>query len=199
MPVRATAAPVHAPRASAKHAALHLVVPGVRQTTTYTCGAASAVAVLRAFGQPANERALAKEMHSHPQKGTLPADIVAAMKARGLGAKAKTGLTLPELRTHLERGALVMVAYQAWREDEKTAWPDRWDDGHYSVVTGMDDKNVYFMDPSQDDRGFVPRAEFEERWHDVDGRGVRLEHFGIVIDGAVAPVGPRPAKVSRVD
>lgn len=199
MPVRAPLAHIRNTQPARLLGALHLEVPCVRQTTLYTCGAASAVAALRAFDQPAHERALAKELRSSPQTGTLPANIVAAMKARGLGAVARTGLGLPELRSQLERGALVLVAYQAWRDDEKTPWRDHWDDGHYSVVTGMDDKNVYLMDPSMDERGFVPHEEFKERWHDVDGNGVTVEQLGIVIDGARAAVGARPTKVSRVD
>ena len=201
MPIRSLSAAqaVQPPRANRPPDALHLVVPTVRQSKNYTCGAASSVAVLRAFGQEATERGLAKEMKSDPTQGTLPAHIVKAMKARGLGAEAQTDLTFGKLREHLQRGALVIVAYQAWRDDVKTPWAQLWDDGHYSVVTGMDEANVYLMDPSQSDRGFVPRQEFEERWHDVDGHGTKLRSFGIIVDGVRAAAGPKPATVSLVE
>lgn len=182
---------------------VHLDVPNVRQTTTYTCGASSAVAVLRALGMPANERAMAKEMGSNNVVGTYAANIVKAMKARGLSAEAKEHLGFDDLKRALDKGAMVIVAYQAWREDTDVEWKKRWDDGHYSVVTGLDADNIYLMDPSQDDRGVIPRREFLDRWHDIDGHSTKVIKFGIIIDGAPLNLRPaavkKPTKVSRVD
>jgi len=42
----------------------------------------------------------------------------------------------------------VLVAIQAYRSDERIAWEDCWDDGHYVVVIGYDQNNIYFEDPS---------------------------------------------------
>ena len=76
-----------------------------------------------------------------------------------------------------------MILYQAWSESSES-WGDCWDDGHYSVVIGVDDENVYLEDPSlAGEIGFIPRPEFLTRWHDVDREGNELERFGIAVMG----------------
>jgi len=42
----------------------------------------------------------------------------------------------------------VIVNGQAWRDDSGIPWANEWEDGHYMVVIGLDEKNVYFEDPS---------------------------------------------------
>jgi predicted double-glycine peptidase len=84
----------------------------------------------------------------------------------------------------------VIIAAQAWRDDAEKdkPWKDIWDSGHYMVVIGLDKKNVYFEDPSiLQSRGFMPREEFLERWHDVD-YNVPCNHLGIFVHGD----GPKP-------
>jgi uncharacterized protein YvpB len=53
-------------------------------------------------------------------------------------------------------------------------------DGHFIVAIGYDDQNFYFEDPSlAGRRGFIPIAEFDQRWHEDDsGHKLRL---GLVI------------------
>jgi hypothetical protein len=47
------------------------------------------------------------------------------------------------------RGTPPMVCLQAWSEDsDGLTWRERWEDGHYVVVIGYDNENLYFMDPS---------------------------------------------------
>ena len=91
--LRSTTDRVHAVQdARTASPGVHLDVPNVRQNTLYTCGASASVAVLRALDMPANERAMAKEMGSNSDVGTYAANIVKAMKARGLSAEAKEHL-----------------------------------------------------------------------------------------------------------
>lgn len=203
VPIRATSRVATIAPARGESLGIHLDVPNVRQTTLYTCGAAASVSVLRSLGLPANERSMAKEMGSNNVVGTYAANIVKAMKARGLDAEAKEHLDFADLRRALDKGQMVIVAYQAWKEDNVVEWKKRWDDGHYSVVTGLDAENIYLMDPSQDDRGFIPRREFLDRWHDIDGHSTKVIKLGIIIDGAPLNLRPaavkKPTKVSRVD
>jgi uncharacterized protein len=94
----------------------------------------------------------------------------------------------------------VIVDIQAWREDRDTAWPDRWDDGHYVVVIGMDERNVYFEDPSlEGQQGRIPRKEFVDRWRDYEGEtpetGRKYIRSGILISGKE----PRPPAIARIE
>ena len=59
-----------------------------------------------------------------------------------------------------------------------------WEDGHYVVAIGYDNKNIYLMDPSTlGNYTFIPIPEFLDRWHDQDPYTSEfLIHFGMVID-----------------
>jgi predicted double-glycine peptidase len=119
--------------------------------------------------------------------------MVAVARARGLTADKRTGLTLADVERALAQGAVVILAIQAWPEQphrDAAAWETSWEDGHYVVAVGLDDRNVYVMDPSvRGSYGFIPRAELLRRWHDFEiagGRRVEYDRLGIVIRGKPA-------------
>lgn len=70
----------------------------------------------------------------------------------------------------------------------KNAYLDAWDDGHYAVVVGYDQSNIYFMDPSTlGNYTCIPTEAFLTRWHDCyeeAGKVIRLNRFGMVFRGA---------------
>jgi predicted double-glycine peptidase len=145
-------------------------VPDVRQSTGYSCGAAALQAVLAYWGTSEREDRLIDRLHSTPEKGTSPDSILRVAREFGLAAELHEGLGLDDLQAALGRGQSVIVDLQAWRESEDRSWDETWDDGHYVVLLGMDERNLYFEDPSLlGARGFIPRAEFLERWHDYEG------------------------------
>ena len=145
-------------------------VPDVRQSTGYTCGAAALQAVLAYWGMPEREDRLAARLRSTPEAGTHPLDIVRVAREFGLQAELREGLDLPDLEAALASGTTVIVDLQAWRERTDIPWTETWDDGHYMVLVGADAEKLYFEDPSLlGRRGFIPRAEFVDRWHDYEG------------------------------
>jgi hypothetical protein len=145
-------------------------VPDVRQSTGYTCGAAALQAVLAYWGMPEREDRLAARLRSTPEAGTHPLDIVRVAREFGLTAELREGLDLLDLEAALASGTAVIVDLQAWRERTDVPWTETWDDGHYMVLVGMDAEKLTFEDPSLlGKRGFIPRAEFVDRWHDYEG------------------------------
>jgi len=145
-------------------------VPDVRQSTGYTCGAAALQAVLAYWGTSEREDRLAARLHSTPEAGTHPDDIVRVAREFGLTAELREGLDLPDLESALSAGTSVIVDLQAWRENTAIPWTETWDDGHYMVLLSTDAENLYFEDPSLlGPRGVIPRAEFVDRWHDYEG------------------------------
>jgi len=145
-------------------------VPDVRQSTGYTCGASALQAVLAYWGTEEREDRLAARLHSTPEAGTHPLDIVRVARDFGLTADLREGLELADLETALAAGTTVIVDLQAWRDRTDLPWTETWDDGHYMVLLGMDDENLYFEDPSLlGSRGTIPRSEFIDRWHDYEG------------------------------
>jgi uncharacterized protein len=184
------AAPVQPP-------ALLAGVPDVRQSTGYSCGASALQAVLAYWGIPEREDRLVARLHSTPQMGTHPGDIVRGAREFGLKAELREGLNLEDLEAALVKGVTVIVDLQAWRTEESRPWTELWEDGHYMVLLGTDRQNLYFEDPSLlGSRGFIPRQEFLDRWHDYEGdppldaSDRKYVHMAIFIQGnrpAAAP------------
>lgn len=174
----------------------YLPLPITTQETNYSCGAASALSVLRYWqAYDGDERSLYELLGTKPQDGTPPESIARGLRQLGLRAELREGMTIGDLRAALRRGDSVILDIQAWREDEDTPWSERWQDGHYVALVGMDEHYAYLMDPSTPDRyAYVPLPELLERWHDYedrDGPPRRYYQLGIVVRGT-RPL-PRPA------
>ena len=169
-------------------------VPIISQASSHSCGAAALMAALVYFGVfDGPESELHGPLAVTPEQGTHPERIVAVARERGLTADMRTGLTLADVERALAQGAVVILAIQAWPEPshrDAGAWEARWEDGHYVVAVGLDDRNVYVMDPSvRGSYGFIPRDELLRRWHDFEiagGRRVEYDRLGIVLRGKPA-------------
>ncbi len=194
-PFLAAPAPQGPPRLPAQA----LPVPCFRQSTGYACGAAAMQAVL-AYWQvyDGQESKLYPTLGTTPERGTPPEGLLAGAKSFGLTARLKEGVELPELRQALAAGDAVILNLQAWSEasDKGTPWKDRWDDGHYVVLVGLDETYLYVMDPSTSaGYAFLPIAEFLDRWHDyatVAGKRREYHHLAIFTHGTT----PRAAGVA---
>ena len=159
-------------------------VPPVRQSREYTCGPASLQSVLAYYGKSfLAEGPLARKSRANYQFGTEETDLKRVARQSGLKVSARHDMTLKELRRTVQRGIPVIVGYQAWTGKRgKVDWRKVDNDGHYSVVIGMDRQKVWLMDPYMDlgKRGYIPIKEFMERWH-WHARGKPARHFGMVL------------------
>lgn len=172
-----------------------LRLPDVRQQTDYSCGPSSLQAVLGYYGEEHFEQDLIELCQADPQEGTPPERLAEAARELGFQAEIRQNMTLADLQQSLQARVPIIVAAQAWRnpEDADKAWGNIWDSGHWMVVVGMDDSKVYFEDPSiLGSLGEIPRAEFLERWHDVDA-GQKFVQGGILITGK--PPNPPPVVI----
>lgn len=185
-----------------------LKVPNVRQSTEYTCGAASLQAVLTYWGvYDGGEGALARRLGSDPVDGTDVSALVKTAKEFGLEAEAKEKLGVEDLRAALKRGDTVIVNLQAWAGwGEKkppvrgAGWDGRWEDGHYVVLIGMDEANAYFMDPSVlPGLAWVPLDELPHRWHDYERRGRSVRRFDRLAIFVRGKTPANPPTLTRMD
>ncbi|MBI5882672.1 MAG: C39 family peptidase [Elusimicrobia bacterium] len=158
-----------------------LRLPLTRQSTPYTCGAAALQSILGYYGEDIREDSLSQELGSDPEEGTRFWRMMEAALRRGIAAEAFLDNRLEDLKAALDRGSPVIVAFQAWA-DAPADYSQDWDDGHYAVAVGYDEKNIYFMDPSTlGNYTFIPKAEFLDRWHDrYDSDRVRVNRLMIV-------------------
>lgn len=152
-------------------------VPCVKQRTDFSCGAAATLSLLRywvpgAF-EDADESDLFEPLKTTEAGGTEPEPITAYLRdVVGLEATYANGdVTLAQLERAIDAGEPPLVDLQAWRDQHKP-WKEIWDAGHYVVLVGYDAENLFFMDPSVLSPGayaYLPRAELDERWHDLAG------------------------------
>ena len=165
-------------------------VPDTRQSFNYSCAASALQSVLVYWGIDIEENELIRLLNTTSDNGTDEKDIVRVARQMGLEAELKDNITLVDLERSIKMGVPVIVDCQAWRGSlySNKSWADDWDDGHYMVVIGIDEKNVYLEDPYvSGPRGFIPRQEFLERWHNPGGiaplYNEKQYHLGIFIRG----------------
>ena len=118
--------------------------------------------------------------------GTYFRNIVTYARQLGLEAEWQDRMTTEQLEGLIRRRIPVLCSIQAYAKDPSHYDDPRWNgDGHYVVAVGFDEDNIYFMDPSIDERrGYLPWREFEKRWHENEGTDAKPEvrrHLGIVI------------------
>ncbi len=174
-----------------------LAIPHVPQQTGYTCGPASLCAVLRYYGHRyIGEKVLAKRARTTAGVGTTTDGMMDAARSYGIRPWKWPEMTLDVLECMNRDGHPVIAAVQAWHDGGLPSddYASRWDDGHYVVVTGIDDRHVVCMDPSlRGARAILTHAEFMMRWHDLD-MGEVINRFGILF-----PIGtPRWRQVGKV-
>lgn len=169
---------------------IRIPVPLVRQPDGHTCGVAALQSILHYFGHTVRFDRLATLLGADPEQGTNFQRMADYALEQGLDVTIRRDMTLEALCSFIDAGLPVIVALQAWGRDPDAGYADEWDDGHYVVVVGYDEHNLYFMDPSTlGNYTFIPVAEFLARWHDCydnNGRSVRLNHFGMAFQGESA-------------
>lgn len=165
-----------------------------RQSTEYSCGASALQAVLSYWGKDLDERELITLLRTSPESGTYVGDIVRVARMLGFTAEVQEQVTLSGLHAALKQGEPVIVCGQAWRsrEDSDRSVQEDWEDGHYVVVLGMDEKYVYYQDPFiRRGKVFVTHQKFEESWHNVRGKTTtdtkKQVHLGVFIRGTTPP------------
>lgn len=155
-------------------------IPMVRQATCFTCGAAALQSVLGYYGHDYSEDTLAKKLKSNYHQGTAYKQIFEFSKNLGLKAEIYKEMKLADLKALIDKKKPVICLLQAWSE-HPVNYKDDWNDGHYVVAIGYDERNIFFMDPSTlGNYTYVPETEFLERWHDTDGKE-KLKNFGMAI------------------
>ncbi len=115
-----------------------------------------------------------------PIAGTNYKRMVVFVRSLGFRVDVRINMLLEDLKKLIDNRKPIIVLIQAW-PDSLAQWSETWNEGHYAVAIGYDEKHIYFMDPSTlGHYSFIPIPEFLDRWHDMDGQE-KLIHFGIVI------------------
>lgn len=125
--------------------------------TTGHCGPASLKMALAYFGVDKSESELAKLSGATRSRGVEGADLVAAAKKLGFDAFVKDNSKITDIKKYLDLKIPVIVD-----------WFSK-DDGHYSVVVDMNEKNIYLQDPEIGGIKKMPLGTFKRVWFDFPG------------------------------
>lgn len=157
--------------------------PELRQIYGYDCGASATQSMLIYYGLDVREDKIMRLLKTSRRYGTRPENIVKVLSKFGLEASLSTQMSIEELKAYIKKGRPVIMDIQAWSYDEKKDYSDDWDDGHYVIAIGYDEKKFYFEDPSSVRRTYLSYKEVENRWHDKNASG-KYYNLGIVVKKA---------------
>jgi hypothetical protein len=158
-----------------------LEVPVIRQSTDYSCGAASFLAILGYYGYDPYEKQVMTALGT-TLGGTDPEGFSKAAKKFDLKADVKEGMTVEEVKKRIDDKIPVILDIQAWGDKED--YTNEWDDGHYVVAIGYDKEGFYLMDPSQMGYSYVSYKELKKRWHDtLKDNKTKFVEMGIAVHG----------------
>src|SRR5689334_15740568 len=155
-----------------------LEVPDVVQSNSWSCGVAVVQAVLQAHGIEGYQDDYARELGTTREAGTHPTRIVALLRKHGLGVELREGMTTDDLRHAVDRGDLVILDFQAWREGKRGSYETAWEDGHYAILIGYEGDRLIVEDPSiLGAAGWLTEKELALRWRDYELEGGRRREY----------------------
>ena len=160
-------------------------LPIGRQTFDFDCGAKALQVVMAYYGIDVREDKLLEELQCD-KYGTPLGNMIYVAEKYGFQVVANNGVFLDTVKQYLDENHPVIVVVQAWAQRYMTLedWEVDYDDGHYVIVIGYDDKIIIFEDPASFRRTWMTEEEFLVRWHDIDPRTQqKFEHFAMVLLG----------------
>lgn len=113
------------------------------------CGPASVAMVIEFLGShvPINQVAQAANQPAHPTY-TIPGDLIHAAAKYGVTLRRVLGLTIEMLRDQTMVQRLPVIALVHYGTLTPLVQDKRFTGGHWLVVVGVDEKNVYVHDPN---------------------------------------------------
>ncbi|OGD79871.1 hypothetical protein A2368_03100 [Candidatus Collierbacteria bacterium RIFOXYB1_FULL_49_13] len=128
------------------------------------CGPATLKMVLAYYGIEKSEEELAQACGKDTELGVDDQAIKRVAESFGLTVEIKNNSSFEDIQTWLDKKVPVIVN---WFTRGRTDYPeDEVADGHYSVVVGLDNQQIYLQDPEVGRVRKVERNEFKKVWFD---------------------------------
>jgi predicted double-glycine peptidase len=131
------------------------------------CGPASLKILLSYYGVDKDEQELYKICKTTPDLGTYDKSLKEAAESIGFKVEIQNNSSFDDIQMWLEKGVPVIVD---WFTRGRTNYTDSdVADGHYSVVMGLDDENIYLQDPETGGMRTIEGDDFMRVWFDFTG------------------------------
>lgn len=141
------------------------------------CGPASLKIVLSYYGIDKGEKELAKLCETDKDLGADDKAIEKAAKSLGFKVKIKNNSSFKDIEKWLDRDVPVIVN---WFTRGRIDYTDAdVSDGHYSVVCGIEDKNIYLQDPEIGGMRKLDKEDFMTVWFDFTGMYIKKDELVI--------------------
>lgn len=128
------------------------------------CGPASLKMVLAYYGVDKDEEEVAERCGRDPDLGTDDESIKKAAGAYGFRVEIQNNASFDDIQHWLDKKVPVIVN---WFTRGRSDYDDsEVPDGHYSVVVGLDNKNIYLQDPEIGKMRTLSRDNFMRVWFD---------------------------------
>jgi len=127
------------------------------------CGPASLKIVFDYYGVETSEKKIAKAAKAFKDKGTGSVGLMKAAKHFGFTAEIKDDCSFFDLKKFLDQRIPVIVDW--FLED----------DGHYAVVSGLNEKEIILMDPAIGKERKISLAKFYRIWFDFPGEYIETK------------------------
>lgn len=138
------------------------------------CGPAALKIVLNYFHMEKDEQELAR-LVGKTDLGTNDTGIKSAAEALGFNVVIKNESNFSDLQDWLDKGVPPIVN---WFTRGRSDYIDsEVADGHYSVVSGLDEGNIYLQDPEIGKERIVNRDDFMRVWFDFTGETIKPEEL----------------------
>jgi ABC-type bacteriocin/lantibiotic exporter with double-glycine peptidase domain len=121
------------------------------------CGPASLEIVLKYYGGMQKQDELKKLLGSSYFHGTSNDSMVEVSRKLGFKVRHRSNSSIEEIRKLISRKVPPIVG---WFTPEGSS--------HYSVVSGIDERHIFIVDPELNKIRKFNIKNFEERWHDVN-------------------------------
>jgi len=139
------------------------------------CGPASLKIVLDYYGLEKSEKELAKLCQHDRNLGIDDEKIKNAAESLGFKVKIKNNSNFKDIENWLDKKVPVIVN---WFTKGRQDYPEsEVADGHYSVVTGLDEKYIYLQDPEIGKIRKLKRDDFMRVWFDFRGEYIKPEEL----------------------
>lgn len=140
------------------------------------CGPAALKIVLNYYGTDKSENELA-QLTGTGELGTDDTGIQRAAESLGFKVEIKNESSLDDIKEWVEKKVPVIVD---WFTRGRSDYSDsEVADGHYSVVAGIDAKNIYLQDPELGGLRTMKREDFMRVWFDFTSEYITSE--GLII------------------
>jgi ABC-type bacteriocin/lantibiotic exporter with double-glycine peptidase domain len=141
------------------------------------CGPASLKIVLSYYGKESSEKELVELCKTNKDLGTNDQGIKNAAESLDFKVFIKNNCYLNDIEEWLQKGVPVIVNW--FTRGRKDYTDEDVADGHYSVVSGIDDEYIYLQDPEIGKIRKLNKEDFMTVWFDFTGKYILPEELVI--------------------